>query len=429
VDERHVCNAGDSRSDVSIARPPRELGRLLEGLRVIEMASFVAVPYAGMSLAQLGADVIRIDPEGGGPDIGRWPLAENGQSLYWAGLNKAKRSVVLNTRELDDQAQLLRIFAESGSSGGIIVTNFAARDWLRYSDLARTRSDAVLVEVTGYAHGGNALDYTVNSAVGLPFLTAPVGSTIPQNHVLPAWDLLTGMHVAMAVLAADRRRRQTGVGAHLRVPMFDVAVAALASLGWLAESEISGGREADGNFVYGAFGADFITADGQRVMVVPITERQWAALTTISGVADALRKLGPTIGVDFDLDIAARYVWRRLIRELLAPWFRARSLAEVNAVLTDAGIPSSPFQTLDELTAGLVRNADDDAVVQRVEQPGIGPILSSASPLIMVDAPGPRWAHAAPDLGEDTAALLSTLHAQQRVRGPVCGADDGQAAS
>ena len=72
---------------------------LLKGLRVIEVSAFIAAPYAGLSLAQMGVDVIRIDPIGGGLDYRRWPVTEEGRSLYWAGLNKGKKSIALNVRE------------------------------------------------------------------------------------------------------------------------------------------------------------------------------------------------------------------------------------------------------------------------------------------------------------------------------------------
>ena len=71
----------------------------LEGLRVVESSAFIAAPLAGMTMAQMGADVIRIDPIGGGIDHGRWPVSDDGQSLYWASLNKHKRSIAIDTRQ------------------------------------------------------------------------------------------------------------------------------------------------------------------------------------------------------------------------------------------------------------------------------------------------------------------------------------------
>src|SRR5215475_11313905 len=95
----------------------------LAGLRVIEVSSFVAAPLGGMTLAQLGAEVIRIDPPGGAPDTTRWPLSPDGKSLYWAGLNKGKRSVTLDLRSAAGQAAVADLIANSGPDGGILLTN------------------------------------------------------------------------------------------------------------------------------------------------------------------------------------------------------------------------------------------------------------------------------------------------------------------
>src|SRR3546814_19060845 len=77
------------------------MNEIVKGLRVVEASAFIAAPYAGLTLAQMGADVIRIDPVGGGLDHRRWPVTQDGVSLYWAGLNKGKRSITLKLREAE----------------------------------------------------------------------------------------------------------------------------------------------------------------------------------------------------------------------------------------------------------------------------------------------------------------------------------------
>ncbi|HEX4658863.1 MAG TPA: CoA transferase [Streptosporangiaceae bacterium] len=102
----------------------------LVGLRVLEISTFVAAPLGGLTLAQLGADVIRIDPVGGGADIGRWPLAPSGTSLYWTGLNKGKRSVMLDFRSAEGRQIVADLVAASGPDGGVVLTNAVGQDWL-----------------------------------------------------------------------------------------------------------------------------------------------------------------------------------------------------------------------------------------------------------------------------------------------------------
>jgi 2-methylfumaryl-CoA isomerase len=96
---------------------------LLKGLRIVEGASFVAAPLCGLTFAQLGADVIRFDPIGGGPDFGRWPLAPNGLSFYWEGLNKGKRSIAIDLSSPRGREIAIALVTAPGAGKGCFVTN------------------------------------------------------------------------------------------------------------------------------------------------------------------------------------------------------------------------------------------------------------------------------------------------------------------
>ena len=180
----------------------------LAGLTVLEVSSFVAAPLGGMTLAQLGAQVIRIDPIGGGPDWRRWPLAPSGTSLYWTALNKGKRSVALSFRTPEGQRLLGDLLTASGRDGGIVLTNAIGQDWLSHSALSRLRPDLIHLQIQGHRDGRAAVDYTVNAATGFPLITGPEGLDGPVNHVLPAWDVACGLYAAVGLLAAVRRRRE-----------------------------------------------------------------------------------------------------------------------------------------------------------------------------------------------------------------------------
>ena len=97
--------------------------RILKGMRVVEGSAFVAVPLAGMQLAQMGAEVIRFDRIEGGLDAGRWPLAPSGRSLFWAGLNKGKKSIAVNMRSPEGQELITRIVTAPGEDAGLFLTN------------------------------------------------------------------------------------------------------------------------------------------------------------------------------------------------------------------------------------------------------------------------------------------------------------------
>src|SRR5215213_10689160 len=174
--------------------------RPLAGVRIVEISSFVAVPLAGMTLGQLGAEVIRVDPIGGAADYHRWPVTGDGESIYWAGLNKGKRSVAADFRSPEGQDLVQRLIADSG----VLVTNVAGRQWHSYETLAQLRPDLIDVEVSGRADGGTAVDYTVNAGIGFPMVTGPAELAAPVNHVLPAWDVACGIYAALCRVDAAR---------------------------------------------------------------------------------------------------------------------------------------------------------------------------------------------------------------------------------
>lgn len=276
------------------------MNSILQGLRVIESSAFIAAPYAGMTLAQAGAEVIRVDPIGGGLDFKRWPVARNGMSLYWAGLNKAKRSVCIDIRKDEGRELLARLIAAPGDRGGILLTNLPLERPVDLASLRLRRADVIVASIVGSRTGATAVDYTVNASTGFPLVTGPADYGRPVNSVLPAWDLLAGVSAAFAIVAAERHRRDTGEGQLVRLALEDVAFATVGHLGYIAEVQINGTqRPCVGNDIYGTFGHDFLSKDGQRLMIVAFTAKQWQALARATKLQDALATLGQTLGLDF----------------------------------------------------------------------------------------------------------------------------------
>ena len=381
--------------------------RPLDGVRVVEFSSFVAAPSAGMALAQLGADVIRVDPLGGNVDYRRWPLsAQTGASLYWNSLNRGKRSVTLDLRSERGRDLLLALATAPGADAGIVVDNAVGRSWFGYEALAERRPDVIAVKVEGRADGGAAVDYTVNGDSGVASMTGPADSDDPVNHVLPAWDLLCGQEVVTAVLAALRRRDRTGIGSHVQIALGDVAQAAVANLGWYSEAAERGARARHGNHMYGAFGVDFATSDGGRAMVVVLTPRQWSAICRATGTGEVFEALSASLGADLTTD-EGRYAHREVIEAVLKPWFARRTSAQVGEELTAAGALWGPYRTTAEVAADFAAEPAGRPVLTALDQPGIGEVISAHSPA--------RWDSsysgtvAAADLGSDNADVLSEV--------------------
>ncbi|MCL4745480.1 MAG: CoA transferase [Burkholderiaceae bacterium] len=352
---------------------------ILGGLRVVELTAFIAAPSAGLTLAQLGADVIRVDPVGGNIDISRLPLAANGRSLYWASLNRGKRSVEIDARNPQGERLLAELICAPGEGGGIFITNLPVRGELAYEALARRRNDLIMVMLGGSPDGATAVDYTVNCAVGFPLLTGD--GTRPVNHVLPAWDVIAGQMIVTAVLAAERQRRASGTGQLVRLALSDVAMAVTANLGYLAEVEINRSeRAADGNFVYGAWGDSFSTSDARHLMVVAISDRQWRALLRATGLGDGLNAAAKASGHRLDNE-AGRYAARELISGFLRPWFAARSLDEVQRAFSDSGVLWGPYRSAAQMLAEDPRCSPANPMFAQVEHPGLGRTLTAATPI------------------------------------------------
>ncbi|MFB4299370.1 CoA transferase [Actinomadura sp. NTSP31] len=366
----------------------------LAGLRVIELSSFVASPLGGMTLAQLGADVIRVDQIGGGPDIDRWPLAPSGRSLYWAGLNKGKRSLTADLRSAEGRALVARLAAEAGA----VLTNAPPRDGLTYEALREVRPDLIHVQLLGTRDGGNGVDYTVNAEAGFPSITGPAGSAEPSNHVLPAWDVACGLYLAVGLLAAERHRLRTGAGTRLRVALSDVALATAGNLGMLAEAQLGQVRPRLGNQLFGDFGRDFATRDG-RVMVAVLSARHWRDLVAATGLTEVAEALERALGADFRT-AGDRYAYRDALGGVLAPWFASRTCAEAADGLKGTSVLCSRYRDFAEVAAGL----HDEPLMGELDEPGIGRHLAPASPLRLgeeVPAPAP-----APLLGAHTDEVL-----------------------
>ncbi|NOT56129.1 MAG: 2-methylfumaryl-CoA isomerase [Deltaproteobacteria bacterium] len=381
---------------------------ILSGLRVVEGSAFVAAPLGGMTLAQLGADVIRFDQIGGGLDYHRWPLADDGQSLFWAGLNKGKRSIQIDLRSPRGRELATALISAPGETNGLFLTNFPARDWLDYEGLAQHRRDLIMVALTGNPDGTSEVDYTVNPATGFPWATGPRNLAEPLNSVLPAWDIALGSLATVGLLAAERHRRMSGQGQLVRLSLSDVAFAMVGNLGRIAEASL-GGRDQhkDGNYLYGAFGHDFETRDGRRVMVVALTARQWTALVDVTGIAEACQSVERATGHDLSTE-SGRFAARDLIAALLRPWFASRNLAAIRETFSGTNVSWGPYQTFRQLVTEDPRCSPANPMFAEVEHPGVGTYLMPGSPLDFASIPRVP-VRRAPVLGEHTDEVLADV--------------------
>jgi 2-methylfumaryl-CoA isomerase len=297
-----------------------------------------------------------------------------------------------------------------------------------YEKLRARRADVIQCVITGNHDGSTAVDYTVNPAVGYPSVTGPADRDEPVNHVLPAWDHICGQAAAVGILAADRHRSRTGDGQQLTLALSDVALSVVSAMGHVAEAQVNGEeRPRIGNDLYGAFGRDFVTADGRRVMPVAISDRQWRSLCEATGTSDEMRALAARLGYDFDTE-GDRFLARDEISALLAPWCAARTLDEVAAAFDARGVCWGPYRTFLQMVAEDARCSTANPLFAEIDQPGVGTVLAAGSPLSPT-ALGRVPVAPAPRLGEHTdevlagvlgltAAEIGVLHDRGVVAGP-----------
>jgi 2-methylfumaryl-CoA isomerase len=378
----------------------------LAGVRVVESSAFVAAPLCGLLLSQYGADVIRIDNIGGGIDYRRLPRSESGRSFYWTSLNKNKRSVAVNLRQPEGRELVRRLVSAPGPEGGILLTNVAA-PWLSHQLLQEARRDVISCTIEGNFDGTTAVDYTVQCATGYPHLTGEAGAG-PINNPLPAWDVICAHQACSALLASIVRRSVSQDGSEIRIALSDIAFSTMSHLGLISEAQLgTEERGSIGNYIFGAFGRDFGTADGKRVMVAAISARQWSSLVAACELAEPLAALEARLSADFSRE-EDRYEHREPIAELVGAWCSNRSFDVISAAFDRHNVCWGAYQTVKEMVTHDPRISVDNPLFQTLDTPGIGKHLAAGPAFRIVDEPRSEI-RSARFLGGDTERVLGEV--------------------
>jgi crotonobetainyl-CoA:carnitine CoA-transferase CaiB-like acyl-CoA transferase len=382
--------------------------RALEGIVVLDLSRVLAGPWATQILADLGADVIKVEKPGAGDDTRAWgpPFTASGDAAYFLAANRNKRSITLDftTKAGADLIRQLALKAD------IVVENFKtgglAKYGLDYDSLRAVNPRLVYCSVTGFGQDGPyaqraGYDYLVQAMGGLMSITGqPDGAAgaEPMKVGVAVADLFTGMYAVTGILAALRHAERTGEGQHIDVALLDCQVAMLANqaMNFLVSGQAPGRLgNAHPNIVpYQAFA----TADGHIILAVG-NDGQFASFCRVAGLADLAGD--PRFARNAD-----RVAHRAVLAGLIAPMLKTQSTAQWIAALEEAGVPCGPINTIDQVFAdpqvqarGLMQpmaRADDEAV-------GL-----VRSPLRLSVTPA-RADHAPPLLGQDTDAVLAGL--------------------
>src|SRR6266511_4070703 len=386
----------------------------LSHLRVLDLSRVLAGPWASQVLADLGAEVIKVERPGAGDESRGWGPpwlrdargVETFESAYFASANRAKKSITVDVTRPEGQAVVRRLAERSD----VLLENFKvgalARHGLGYEDLAALNPGLVYCSITGFGQTGPyrarpGYDFLIQAMGGLMSVTgepdgAPGGG--PMKVGVAITDLLTGMYAATAVLAALAHRDRSGEGQHVDLSLLDVQVAALANQ---AESFLVTGEpprrlgNAHPSIVpYQAFA----TADGHLVLAVG-NDAQFARFCEVAGRPDLAGD--PRFATN-----AGRVEARAVLVPLLAPLLASRTTAAWVAALEAADVPCGPINDLAQVFADpQVRHRG-----LRVElpRPGGGTVPAVASPIRLSRTPV-RHDTPPPALGEHTREVLVGL--------------------
>ena len=384
------------------------MNNILSGLRVIESSAFVAVPMAGMTLSQMGAEVIRFDRLEGGLDARRMPYSPSGTSLFWSGMNKGKKSIAVDMKSPKGKELISNLVTAPGKDAGLFLTNLKVRGWLDYETLSKVRSDIIIVTLTGDRHGRPQVDYTVNPALGIPDITGHEGSADPVANAIPAWDMIAGNMCVSSLLAAERYRLRHGVGQDVEIALKDVAAAAIGHLGMIADATLnSDDRTKAGNALYGAYGKDFLCADGNRVMIIGLTSRQWSGIVKATDTSEQFKKLEIENNINLQ-DESIRWQWRHAITEIIEPWFNIRAVEDFADDFDKTGLTWSVFRSVKEALNVDPDLTEDNPLFKKILQPDAGEFLVPKHPANFSKVENSD-ATPAPALGEHTEEILGDV--------------------
>lgn len=372
----------------------------LSGVRVLELGQVVAGPYCGQVLADLGADVVKVEPPGVGDVLRQWGWAPEGKdSLWWRVAARGKRSITVDLRTPEGQ-QLVRRLA---TDVDVVVENFrpgTLERWgLSYDELAADNPGLVLVRISGYGQDGPYAGRPGYASVGeaMGGLRALTGDPDrpPVRVGLSLGDTLTGMAGALGALAALHERQSSGRGQVVDAAIYESVLAMTEGL--VPEWSVAGlTRKRTGAVLQGIAPSNvYPTTDGE-VIVAANQDSLFARLCAVMGQPDL------TTDPRF-ADHRARGEHATELDELIAAWTRTLPSADLLAALHAAAVPAGLVFTPADMAAD-PHFAFREALVE-VEDPEVGPLLMPApAPRLSRTPSTVRWA--GPRLGQHTEQVL-----------------------
>lgn len=364
----------------------------LDGLVVADFSRVLAGPYATMMLADLGADVIKIERPGAGDDTRSWgpPFTPDGMATYFASVNRNKKSVALDLRDHDDQARAREI----ARGADVVIENFRAgtmeRLGLGYDQLSAERPGLVYCSITGFGRDGGAAlpgyDLLVQAVGGLMSVTG-AGPDEPVKVGVAVVDVLAGLHAGVGILAALRHRDRTGEGQRVDVDLFSTAVSSLVNQasGFLNAGVVP---QPMGNRHPSITPYQVFSTATRPIAVAVGNDGQFARAVEVLGRPDLAADERFTSN-------SARVAHRDELIDEMTAVLRTRDADHWYAEFTAAGVPAGPINSVAEA----FDFADELGIDVRASTPD-STIVTAANPIRMSATPV-RYRSGPPRLGAD----------------------------
>jgi crotonobetainyl-CoA:carnitine CoA-transferase CaiB-like acyl-CoA transferase len=374
----------------------------LSGIRVVDLTHILAGPFCTMLLADMGAEVVKIETPGTGDPVRRQGAIRDGLSWYFAAFNRNKRSLTLNLRQAEGRAVLERLIATCD----VLVENFrpGVMAAIGFDDgrLGELNPSLVYCNLTGFGTSGPyrdrpSFDFIAQATSGFMSVTGePDGR--PMRAGPPIADLAAGLYAALGICAALVRRSRTGMGETVGASLNNSIISMLGFLAanYLATGEPAG-RSGNDHAIAAPYGM-FRTKDGE-IAIAPSQEQSYQRLLDALGAAEL--RLDPRFLTN-ELRVANRREVNAAIEARLASQTSDYWIDKLNA----AGVPCDRVKTLPEVFAD--PQTIDQEMVVAAEHPGHGSVRMLGFPIKFKDAPC-RLRRPAPDLGADSDEILREL--------------------
>ncbi len=376
----------------------------LSGVKVIDLTRILSGPFCTLMLADFGADVIKVEPIKG-DETRRAGIQGDCENPYFVNMNRNKRGIAIEFRS-DEGKQIIRRLAKTAD---VLVENFRPgvmeRMGLGYEQLKKDNPGLIYAAVNGFGKTGPymdrpAFDFIAQAMSGFMYLNG-TEEMDPLRAGLPLTDTIAGLYAAFGILAALRRRDQTGKGEEIQVAMVDgmISMLTFASAALFATGSPPP-RTGNDHMVVSPYGI-FHTADGP-IAVAPSTEKTWLALCKVLDIEYLIDD------PRFDTN-AKRLKNRNGINTIVNEKTRTRTRAEWIEVLNQAGIPCGPINTLKDVFQ------DPQVLHQQmlIESPQpSGPVKMTGFPVKLTEAPA-KLRRPSPQLGEHTREILTLIGYRQ----------------